>query len=320
VVTGELATTERPSGVIAAVGPEFAQLVVVGLWASTFIVTKATFAQISAPAFIFARFALMILLALSVLWVRRPAGQRGIRRADWGHFLLAGLGGYTFYQLGFTLGLERTSPFSASLLIAMVPLFTVLILAARGERTPLAAWLGIGVAVVGVGLFLADKRATGGTDASVAGDLLALGAAVSFAVYGIVNRPLVARYRPETYTAYALTAGCLPLLAVTAPAALAQDWGRVSVAAWIGVVYMVIFPVYVAYMLWNFAIARRGVATATTFSLLVPIVSGGLSALIFGEAFGPPKLLGAALVLTGLVIVRAPHRPKPAPVRQEEQQ
>jgi drug/metabolite transporter (DMT)-like permease len=76
---------------------------------------------------------------------------------------------------------------------------------------------------------------------------------------------------------------------------------------------MVVLPVYVAYMLWNWAIARRGAAAATSFSLLVPILSGILSALLFGEEFGIVKLLGAACVLAGLVVIRYPARPaKPA--------
>ena len=190
----------------------------------------------------------------------------------------------------------------------MVPLFTVLILALMGESTPGQEWLGVGIAVAGVAVFLLDKRGQAGT---VVGDALSLGAAVAFAAYGIVNRPLVARYPPETYTAYTVLIGSVPLLIVAAPATLAQDWGDVSAAGWLAIVYMVVLPVYVAYMLWNWAIARRGVATATTFSLLVPIVSGILSALIFAEGFGPAKLLGAALVLAGLVIARTrrtPHR------------
>ena len=67
---------------------------------------------------------------------------------------------------------------------------------------------------------------------------------------------------------------------------------------------MVVFPVYIAYMLWNFGIARRGAAIATSFGLLVPIIAGTLSALIYDESFGPTKLLGAALVLGGLLFIR----------------
>jgi drug/metabolite transporter (DMT)-like permease len=61
-------------------------------------------------------------------------------------------------------------------------------------------------------------------------------------------------------------------------------------------------------MLWNWAIARRGAAAATSFSLLVPIASGSLSAWWFAEQFDLIKLLGAALVLAGLAIIRTPTR------------
>ena len=292
-------------GLVARIGPELAQLVVVGLWASTFVVTKASFAEVTPLAFTFARFALMILLAFGVLLVRRRGTERRPRRADLGRFAVAGLSGYTLYQLGFVLGLDRTSPFSSSLLIAMVPLFTVLILALAGESTPRRGWLGLAVAIAGAVVFLLDRRGEPGT---LLGDALSLGAAVSFATYGIVNRPLVAAYPPETYTAYTVLAGGVPLIALSAPAAVGQEWGRVSIAGWIGIAYMVVLPVYVAYMLWNWAIARRGVAAATGFSLLVPVASGGLSALLLGEGFGPAKVVGGALVLTGLVIARSRRR------------
>jgi drug/metabolite transporter (DMT)-like permease len=292
-------------GLLGAIGPELAQLLVVGLWASTFIVTKHAFAELSPLAFVFVRFLLMTALAFAVL----AAGRRSwrIRRADLARFAAAGLAGYTFYQLGFVLGLHATSPFTSSLLIAMVPLFTVVFLALRGERASRRAWAGLALALVGVAVFLADQWRRG-EPGSLSGDLLSLLAAVSFAIYGIVNRPLARDYPPETYTAYTLLAGSLPLLAISAPAALAQNWGAISWLAWGEIVYMVVLPVYVAYMLWNWAIARRGAAAATSFSLLVPVASGALSAWLFAEPFGATKLLGAALVLGGLAIVRAPGR------------
>lgn len=288
-------------------GPEAALLTVVLLWASTFVVTKDAFDRITPLAFTFARFAIMLALAFAVLAIRGRGAARArywrVRRADLPLFGAAGLTGYVLYQLGFVLGLERTSPFSSSLLIAMVPLFTVLILLLGGERTPARGWAGLALAVIGVAVFLADKRGSG-EEGSLSGDALSLGAAVAFASYGVVNRPLTKRYPPETYTAYTLVGGAVPLLAISAPAAAAQDWGRLGVGGWVAVVYMAILPVYVAYMLWNWAIARRGVAAATRFSLLVPVASGALSALVFSEAFGPVKLLGAAIVLLGLAIAR----------------
>jgi len=123
-------------GPLGAFGPEVAQFFVVSLWASTFIVTKAVFAEMSPLAFAFVRFALMTVLAFGILALRSRGRLPPIRRADLILFLMAGLTGYTLYQLGFVLGLDYTSPFSSSLLIAMVPFFTMIFLALRGERPP----------------------------------------------------------------------------------------------------------------------------------------------------------------------------------------
>ena len=188
--------TDRPAaGPVWSYGPEAAQLFVVGLWASTFLVTKAVFVEISPLAFAFVRFALMTVLAFAILALRNRGRFPPIRRADLLRFLVAGLTGYTLYQLGFVLGLDHTSPFSSSLLIAMVPFFTMVFLTLTGERSPRQAWIGLAVGIVGVVIFLADKI---GSPGSLLGDALSLGAAVSFALYGLVNRPLVRAYPPES--------------------------------------------------------------------------------------------------------------------------
>ena len=113
-------------------------------------------------------------------------------------------------------------------------------------------------------------------------------------------------------SALTILAGTVPLLLVSLSDALRQDWQTVSLSGWLSIVYLAIFPVYIAYILWNYAIARRGVAKASSFGLLVPIVAGLLSAIFVGEPFGPLKLLGAGLVLAGLVIVRTRVWRRPA--------
>lgn len=285
--------------------PELALLVVVTMWASTFVLTKRAFEEMSPLAFTFVRFGGIALLALLVLAVSVQSGraQWSVLARDLPRFALVGVCGYTLYQLGFVLGLARTSPFSSSLLIGTVPLFTIALLTVAGERPPARVWIGVLVALAGAVIFLLDKFGAPGT---LVGDLLSLSSALSFAAYGVLNRPLVKRYPTATYTAYSIVCGAVPLLLVSVPAAVAQDWTRVSAAGWLVIAYMIVLPVYVAYMVWNWAIARRGAAAASSYSLLTPLISGVLSVALIGEAFTVVKVVGAALVLVGLVLLQRP--------------
>lgn len=294
---------------IGAALPELALLAVMVVWASTFVVTKDAFRQMSPLAFAFLRFVFIILLAFAVLaWRgrRTPARYWRIERADARWFVLAGLCGYFFYQLGFVLGLDRTSPFASSLMISMMPLFALIILRLAGDRPSVFAWFGVLVAIVGVVVFLIGQPG-GGT---WVGDLLSLGSALSFALYGVLNRHIVSRYPPETVSAYTLLAGGGLLVLVSSPAALRQDWGAVNWHGWLIMAYMTVLPVYVAYILWNWAAHHRGVAFATSVELVVPVFSGILSVLFYGEQFGFAKVAGGALVLFGLVLMRLQGWPR----------
>ena len=112
------------------------------------------------------------------------------------------------------------------------------------------------------------------------------------------------RYPPATYSAYSLLFGTIPFIFIAGSQLFDQDWGAVPARVWLGMVWVVIFPVYVAYQLWNYGIKQRGAATASSYSLIVPILSGVLSAIFFDESFGVLKLAGAALVFAGLLLLR----------------
>lgn len=283
--------------------PELVLGGVVLIWASTFVITKDALNDFTPFSFIFARFSLIIIIALGVLGFQslRRGWRRMwlVERSDIPRFISAGMLGYCLYQLGFTVGLDHTSPFSSSLLIAMVPLFTLVIAAIMGERYPAAAWIGVIVAVIGVVVFLMDRQAGG----SLLGNALSAGAAVSFASYGLVNRPLVSKYPFATVAAYTTALGSTPLLLISIGDARSQDWGALVASQWLMLLYMAIFPIYLVYIGYNWVISQRGI-TATSAGLLVPVVSGVFSLIFFDESFGPLKLGAAAVVLGGLVLIQ----------------
>jgi O-acetylserine/cysteine efflux transporter len=62
----------------------------------------------------------------------------------------------------------------------------------------------------------------------------------------------------------------------------------------------------IAYAIWGHLLRHYAAATVAPFALLVPFVAAGASSLLFGERFGPLRLVGVGLVLLGLAVIVAP--------------
>jgi drug/metabolite transporter (DMT)-like permease len=300
---------------------DLAALLVATIWGTNFVFLKALLEQFDVATFMFLRYAGMLMVAWLVLFLRPPEhppagagaahrpGLWSLDRADLRRLALSGILGYACYIPLSTYGLNFTTAFSSALLIATAPIFAALQLRwLRLERTVPAQWIAMVVAFAGVVVFLLEKSRAGLQSAGM-GDLISLAGAFFFAAYTVTNKPLLARYPASAITAYTLTIGALPVLAISLPSAFAQDWGRVTAAGWTGLAWSIIAPVYFAWTVWSWASARLGVGRTSVFMYLVPVVGGVTSWLLLGEGFGPLKVGGAGVILAGLALARrAPGR------------
>jgi len=273
---------------------------VVLMWASTFSLFKVAWREIDPVAFTGLRFGAMVLLGLGLL--ATSPSRAPLRRRDLPALLVSGLTGYFLYQMGFILGLDRTTAIASAVLIATSPIWSVVFAWALGRERPSRIQIaGVAIGFTGVAVFL---RAWGVLGSAAWGDLLSLVAAAAFGAYGVINQPLIRRYSSAQVMAYGLLSGGLLTALVGIPASVRQDWAAVSGTSWVILAYAVIGPVYVAYALWNWAIRQRGIARTVVYGFLTPIVAAALATIWLHEALHPEQLAGGLLVLTGLVISR----------------
>jgi drug/metabolite transporter (DMT)-like permease len=279
------------------------------MWASTFTVFKVAWREIDPVAFTAVRFAAMFAFSVVVLVLSRNLVRP--RRADLPALAASGLTGFFLYQLGFVLGLDRTSALASAILSSTHPIFSVIFLwLARRERPAMMEVAGVLLGFLGVAVFL---RAWDAFAAARFGDLLSLGAAAAFGAYSVINQPLTSRYPPRELLSYGLALGGLLVTVIGVPAMAAQDWGSISLPAWAILVYAIVGPVYLAYGIWNWAIRHRGIPRTVVYGFLVPVLGGTIAVLALGERVGPAQLIGSLLVITGLVVTRLSRA---APVRE----
>jgi drug/metabolite transporter (DMT)-like permease len=293
----------------SALGPpplliDLALLSVALMWASTFTLFKIAWRDIDPVAFTGLRFAAMFAFSVAVLAVSRNRVRP--RRADLPALIASGLTGYFLYQMGFVLGLDRTSALASAILISTHPIFSVIVMWVMRKEWP-TKWEAAGVFVgfLGVAVFL---RAWDAFAAARPGDLFSLGAAAAFGAYGVVNKPLTDRYPGRELMSYGLAFGGLLITIVGIPAMVDQDWGAVSFSAWGILVYAIVGPVYLAYALWNWAIRHQGIPKTVVYGFLVPILGGAIAVLVLDERVGYERILGGLLVLAGLFVTRVKRR------------
>ncbi|MBL8055298.1 MAG: DMT family transporter [Anaerolineales bacterium] len=294
------------------------------------------------PSLVIAAWRLSLATLILLPWVagRHSAELRRLTAREWS--LVAASGIFLGLHFGTWISsLAYTSVANSVVFVSTAPLFVALI-AAGLLRERLNRWVVLGLAVA-----LAGSIVVGVSDAGPAladfvrgegflGDLLALAGAVTVAIYLVIGRSVRARLSLPVYIFLTYGGAALTLLAgvgllgagdpafgpAAFPAALAaglQGWlsGRAAGAGgWaLWVLLLALVPQLIGHSAYNWALRYLPATFVSVTVLGEPLGSILLAALLLNETPSPLKLLGAGLILAG--ILSASRRPA-APAQPPE--
>ena len=284
-------------------------------WGGQFVVGKSALASVDAFPLSTIRYAIASALWLAVLAV--VEGRRSLSPAGHGLrlFWLGTLGFAGFNLLAYT-GLAHARPQSASLIVALSPLLTALVLWRRTRVRPNRTTFGfLALALVGVALVISGGHPTTIVNGSIGwGDALVLGGVFSFVLYGL-GAASVPGFSPLRYTALTSALGWLSLAGATAAG---SAFGLVPVPSLHQVVsvspqiaYLALPGAFIAVLAWNSAIGMIGPRNAVLFGNLIPVTTFVIE-IVRGYRPGPVEVAGAALTIAALVANNLVTRRAPA--------
>lgn len=220
------------------------------------------------------------------------------------------IGSGLVYPWLFLEALARTAAANCSLLIALNPLFTVLLSPLVGERHE-RRWGGVLLALFGASLVITR----GETENIVrlahlelaTGDLMAIAAAAVWASFNLASRS-VSAVLPSSFINFLVYGfGGIALMLITADQHPLTSLVELSPAAFGSLLVMAVLASVVAGQLFLFGVRSVGVNRTVVFIYLVPVLTAVLSVLLLGESFGIAQALGGAAVLTGVYWTTRPH-------------
>ena len=277
-------------------------LLAVFVWGVSFPVLKGLMNVMSPLTLMVAR-GLVSCLVLAIA-LRRTGGWRAPTAEDVPALLAAGLIGFTVNQMFYSWGLHLTTASHSGLIFTITPLFVSGMSQALGHvRLGRLDMLGLALGVMGAGLIIGWPASGAAGGASVLGDLLTVGAAITWGVWTILAAPILQRRGTLAGTFWITLTGTLGLVPFALPGLLGQDW-RLPWWAFVGVIYAGAAGGALGSLLWYAAVRRLGAARTAIYANMESFFAVLAAALLLGERVAVTSLVGGAAVVAGVLLTR----------------
>jgi len=281
-------------------------------WGTSVPLSKAALGWLPPAWLVAVRFVLAA--AVLLVMVDRAALRAALRWPvlAWG---AVGLGGSVLVQND---GLARTSVTHAALLIGAGPVLVAVIAAAWHHNVARpVAWAGFAVSLGGV-VVVASGRGGGATGL---GDALVLGSVLLASTLTVAQARMLEGHDPAAITAVQFlgaAAGSLPV-ALASGGLPSLPAGRAGLVAVLAVAGLALIGTLVPFTLFAYGQHQVSTEVAGAFLNLEPLVGALAGVVAFGDPAGPRLLLGAAAIVSGIVMssvtgLRGRARPRLATV------
>jgi len=272
------------------------------LWAFNFSVTKYVLSHGFQPlAYSAIRYGAAAAI-FTVFTAHREGWKPTIGRRDWMLLGIAAGVGIWLNQIGYVYSIKLTTASTVALILGVTPIFAALGAWALGtERLPGRFWFAAAVSFLGVALVAGGSGSS--FTGSVAGDLLAVMTAATWAAYSLIVAPLMRRHSPYRISSIVLAVGWIPL-AITASHQLASQSWDLSWQVYACLVYATIGPLVITNVLWYTAVSRVGASRATLFANIQPFFAALIAVLLLSEPLSWSQVAGGAAIAIALVLSR----------------
>lgn len=200
-------------------------------------------------------------------------------------------------------GLNYTTATNTALIESIGPtVTTVLAFIFLGERLSKGGWVGIGISCIGA-ITIVSR---GSLDVLLhmsfnIGDIMILICEIAWSAYAVISWNIRGRLGTIGMTAWSGMFGSL-FCFITGGVTGSLEVYTVTNEALIGFAYLVLFSGLFAFVSWNYAMSVVGASKAGVFVYLVPLTGGFVGVLFLGEEILLAQILGALLIVFGVVI------------------
>ncbi|MCR5820768.1 MAG: DMT family transporter [Bacteroidaceae bacterium] len=278
-------------------------IMTIAIWGVTFINTKVLLQNGMQPTEIFL---LRFIVAYLCIWTISPKKLWAESLADEALFLILGWVGGSLYFVTENTALELSYANNVSFIVCTAPLITMFlaIIFVRNVKATLPLVAGSLVALLGVGMVVYNGHFV--LQLNPIGDILALAAALSWAIYSLVIKKVSSRYSATFITRKVFFYGILTVL----PMFLIRPWQFpiekfILPAVWMNLIFLSVVASFLCFLWWSVAVKKIGALPTSNYVYLNPITTIIASALFLEEPMTLMAYIGSGLILLGVFVANS---------------
>jgi drug/metabolite transporter (DMT)-like permease len=238
-----------------------------------------------------------------IVWLLGSTPAR-IERKDWGRFVLCAVTGIAVNQMLFIKGLTMTSTVHAALLTLVTPIVvTLFALWVLKERFTFSKAAGLSLGIGGAVFLILQREAGQHATNYLLGDTLIIINAISYSLYFILVKPLMARYSALHVIRWVFTLGFFMMLPFCWSQTVAIPWSGLTWLQWSALLYVGIAGTFLAYYFNIYGIGKLGASVTGSYIYTQPVFAVAIAIFALGESVTWQKLLAALLIFAGVFLV-----------------
>lgn len=265
-------------------------------------------------------------LLLSMLYIRQIRAQWPMMKKAKGTIIFLALCGQVMFPLTLYIGLQYTSSLNAAIYLSTTPALVLLInKLVFKEKISVQNIAGVVLSSLGVVWLVmqGDLLHLDTLKNLNRGDIWTMGSAASWAVYCAFLRMKPKSVGGNAFVAVSAVLGALVLLPVLAISLIKTglpDWTAYTAPGFLsGLIYLVVFPSWLSYLLWNKGIAAIGATRGEIYSHLIPLSGGLFSVMFLHVTLHSYHLVSTVLILFGIALCSHASQRKVAKIERADE-
>jgi drug/metabolite transporter (DMT)-like permease len=249
-----------------------------------------------------------ILVAAGLMWLVSlfyPAER--VDKKDLLRLFFAALFGVTLNQSLFIHGIAKTTPIDASIIVTLGPIL-VLLLSSVVLHDRITASKVVGITIGGFGAIslVAYSGAVSFGKGHLLGNVMILCSAISYALYLVTVKPLMAKYTSLTVIKWVFLFGTVQMVPWGLRPMLEYNLLAQPLHAIVDIAFIVVGATFLAYLFISFSLAHIKATTVSIFSYTQPVVAAAFALLLGVDSLGWVKVTSMLLVCLGVYISSRP--------------